>query len=134
MMSEKETNEWGLDLEAKKAWVFHVPTRVIGRVSKFYRLGQTTDPDGKSVQAPVIALEQGHTFVAHPQNFTLLSEADAKFYGGTQQVLREAMKQLVRMGTDMGVELPMIVMLIASALQAQLQAIKPETPPDGVMT
>lgn len=132
-MNEQERAKWGLDLEAKKAWVFHIPTRIFGRVSKFYSFGETTDAEGKPVKAPVIALEQGHTFVAHPQNFTLLSEADAQFFGGTQQVMREAMKQLVRMGTDMGVDLPMIILLIVSALQAQIQAIKPDAPPDGVM-
>src|SRR5208282_4206735 len=101
-MNEQETAQWGLELELEKAWVFHVPTRTIGRVSKFYSLGDALDPLGHPVKSPVIALEQGHTFVAHPQNFTLLSEADAKFYGGTQQVLREAMKQLVMMGSDFG--------------------------------
>jgi hypothetical protein len=132
-MTEEEVTKWGLELEAKKAWVFHLPTRTVGRVSKFYAMGEALDPDKKPVQAQVIALEQGHTFVAHPQNFTEMSQADAKFFGGTQEVFKEAMKQLVRMGTDMGVELPMIVTLIVSVLQAQLLALKPQTPPEGVM-
>lgn len=129
-MTEENVFEWGKKLMTEKSWVLHLPTRVVGRVVNFFD-GQDSfsfSSDSKGfVEGPVIALEQGHTFVGKPENFMVLSIEEVKFFLGTQQIMNEAIKQLVKMGAEMGVNLPKIALLLMGTLKSQMLALNPSS-------
>ena len=77
-------NEWWTNLVRMNAYVLHKPTRVIDRV-KAYASDGTED-----CKAAIVETETGHKFVATPENFQVLTEAEVQFISLAGHVLTKA--------------------------------------------
>lgn len=109
--------QWAWDLVAKKAYVLHVPTRVIGQAIAFHE--STEDRKGA-----VLEITPGHTFFARKESFLELSAMQMAYYETVQTVLRNAISATVQLGGETHIPLPMIMTFVIAGLQAQLAALQ----------
>lgn len=124
----EEIIEWGRELAQGRPYLLHVPTRVIGRVAKFYdgeNERAVSSNNDRPVEGPVIEIEPGHRLVANPEHFIELDENEVRFFVGVQASLNAALSELVRVGAGLGVKLPTITVILIGALQAQIFSVQP---------
>jgi hypothetical protein len=118
-MSTPEVDAWGADLVARGVTVLHKRTLVVGKVVKYY--DGETERSGNCF-APVVELEEGHTFVAQPEKFVELDAQAVRFYSGIVQGLAAIVKVAARtaptLGSARGID------LTVAALRAQLAALE----------
>lgn len=125
--------DWVRKLVDDHAWIFHIPTLTVGRVKKFY------GPDGETYvstinqepvlegeqPAPVLELEEGHTFVAHEASvFLRLSEGEVKFYESFRTALGNFLRDAAIYAGKENVAKHTMTTLIASALTEQAAMLR----------
>lgn len=123
------TQQWAQALVDDHAWVMHVPTGVVGQVESLFdgevRVYVSPEND-RPVPGSVLALAQGHTFVATEENFVRLADHEARFYEAIQQVVAGALRELIPVGAAMAVPAPTINVLIIAALKTQAAILEAE--------
>jgi len=94
--------------------VLHRPTGTVGV------LNAINDGPGPTT----IELEEGHTFVAVPERFEVLSPVEAGFWRVTCQGISAATTELARQAVGVGMPIPRFVLLATSAYRSQLRALE----------
>jgi hypothetical protein len=121
-----QTLALGRALEGKKAWILH-ESLAIGPVKRFWD-GETekfvSPLNELEVEAPVIELETGHSFVAKPGSFAELEPKEVKAYVFLQQTLAQVIRTAARGAASAGLEISDVITLLRAALRAQLAALE----------
>lgn len=123
---EETIQEWAARATGKT--VLHVPTLRVSEVVKFHEAGTfksplSTEEQPDFVQDPVVELASGDSFLAKPKLFVLLNEAEVILFKNFVQGLTGLVAVATKGAACMGVGMDETMMLIASGLRAQLDAI-----------
>jgi|SRR6266850_185091 len=123
--------EWAKKLVDEGAFVFHMPTKSIGRVAKLfdgrgeqYVSTLTQQP----TQGPVIEMANGASFVAKPGEFMRLEEREAEFYVRAVDLVGGLSLELGRLAVAHRVRPTTCAVLLAAALRAQVAELERALP------
>ncbi len=143
-LNEKTLAEIAREWEARKAWVMHVGTRVIGPVQKFYD-GVTdvfVDPSGTRLEGAAV-LKLGapypHALLApEADTFLELTDRESEFYERASRSLGDFLIRAAQSASLRQIPMPTGVTLLASMLraaasqvEATLAAVTPSSPTAG---
>jgi hypothetical protein len=83
-------------LAARKAYVLHTETLVLGRAARFYAPGEFIDESDNPIPEEVLELEEGHRFLASdPSRFVEIPPDVADYYRAMQSELRTLLVRAV---------------------------------------
>ncbi len=116
-------NAWGKDLEDRRAHVLHLGGALVGRVKKFYDGDKEKKGD---CYAPVLELEEGHSFIATPEHFVELDRTALSFYEGLMIGTRALVEMAARGAPSLGMEKGLA--LTIAVFRTQLRQLQVEDP------
>lgn len=114
--------QWARDLEERRAWVLHTPSRVISRVRTFYdgvEKVAVSAVNGRPVVGPVLELEDGCTFVAADESvFVPMEPQEVAYYAVVQRRVGEVARELAEAGAKGGIRRETAFLVIGAALRS----------------
>lgn len=109
-------------LKAPGAAVLYLPAQVLGEVRHVFDPGEFQDANEQPIDAPVVLLSTGDSFLVSADTIVSVTGADLGYYNAVLAALARAITEAtVRAGA--GVELPNLVRLTRSALVMQKRAL-----------
>jgi hypothetical protein len=119
--------DWAKRLVDTHAYVIHLPTRTVGQIKDVY--GPSGDRyvspiNNLPVNDPVLAFEDGHTFVAVKGDFLRIGESDAKFFLATHDAVNRCAEATFEVAKRLGVLDGMARILVAIALRLVASTIE----------
>ena len=113
---------------APGAWVLHLPSGTVGEVEALHEPGTVrSSVNNELIEAPVLALVGGHTFVAKPDNFAVLDRREVLGFENVAHAVATAIGHESRHMAAMGISSEKGILLIVSALRQQAQALEAVT-------
>lgn len=109
-------------LRAPGVAALYLPALVLGDVRHVFAAGEFADSKGNAIDAPVVLLSTGDSFLVDPSTLVLVEGAALAFYAELTRQLSDALKAAVANAGD-GVDLPDVVRLTRAALVAQKRAL-----------
>lgn len=126
---EEKDSEWAkirAQLAQDGATVMHIPTRVIGKVEKFYDgdADKWQDPNGVYLVTPVLKLTNGHAFSAIDQkDFLPLTEMQAGYYHAATEDMAVMVAKLAMIAAQAKMPMEETTVLLSSMLREQARAL-----------
>lgn len=126
MSDPHPTLAWLLAL-APGAALLHTPSGVVGNLASFWEPGTYTDPEGNTLDAHVLRFDTGDIFIAAPENFVALDQAEREFFARVTAELRKVIGTAVGIAKVLSststLTLPRALLLVRSALAVQLREL-----------
>lgn len=119
---------WAAELAG--GWVLHVPTRVIGKVKRYYDgtiSRYVSSVNQKEVPDPVLEFADGNALLAadaRREEFVALTQDEGDYYEELGKTLAVAAREMVVLGAKQGVSPATINVLLISALRRQADLLQ----------
>ncbi len=127
--------EMGVRLAQEKKWVFHPPSGVIGRVVDFFDGEEkvfVSTVNGFPVRAPIVQLESGHALLmkdtpnADDPSLIEISAQEVGVFLATTRAMNTVLVEVAKLSAEQGVPPDTAMLLMRSALQAQIAKLSPK--------
>ena len=123
----EELLERGKRLAATKQWVFDVGAGVIGPVEEFFDGSEqvfVSPVNEQPVDAPVVKLATGHTFLLREETPIEIADREVKTYVALIQMLSDFVSASAAKASEEKVPPETFVLLLTASLKAQLHALQ----------
>lgn len=122
--------DWARPLVVEQAWVIHIRTGTVGRVARYYDgEGRVYEPrvepapSRTSGHPAMLELDGGQSFEASRDQFVRLSAAEARFYAGAVEGVKNMVAELAKFAVSGGMGQTMFEYLVGAAMRGQLTAL-----------
>ena len=114
-----EEHAWAERLANDAGIVLHIPTGVIGKVVAFHKDGT------KLVNAPVLEIEPGHTFLADKsEHFYAFEPATAHFFKTFNDTVQTLVKNIAHVAVAMKIEQRAAIVIMRTVLMSAVRMLE----------